>query len=1143
MSRFHRRSTFQDDIPSKANRVLNLILLGLILIGIRVWHLSVVQHDQRLEESRKPQRRVIVEPAKRASIRDRFNIPLAINKMQYQATIIYSQIQQVPSVVWEKDSTGKRVKVFKRKQYIGQLARLLGEELHLDPERLEDLIYAKAAFYANTPFVIKEEISEKEFYRLKMMEKDWLGIHVRQLPKRYYPLGRVGSDIIGYMGAINRNEYEAVLHEMKALQEYLSKKEEGEDPDLPKGVETEAQARKRLQLLQHKAYTIHDYVGKSGIEGRFEEELRGFQGQKSYFSDARGNFLRELPGSRDPLAGHRFLLTISSELQEYAEALLAQNEPIRQIRVTNIGLEKHTTISDRHPWIKGGSIVVMDPNNGEILALASYPRFNPNDFITSSDPLLQSAKQGNIGRWFETETHLADIWNQKQPLEREHWNSKDHLFYDETRYLTWDAYLDFIFPSENEVKIALQSFPQIQHAMRLQKGIDALISLAGQSDLYAILNAIYFDEGHAPHRSTLSPADKTTFENRLKEQSSAVDKIKKSLQPYFGQVVNNYNKVLLVDLCRVAVQADRFKPNLQSLVGDQTISFYHDVSCSLVSLKKVVEKMTKELYHDLVFKEWRKNNEKAFLKQKRDIEKAEKKYPTPYIDYIDKEEEAQFQAFWQQHHYTLLLALLSGKSVENADESLKPFLEHFFGWHHELSQGAHQAIEWRQHYDKLRMSVNKLSPEVAIEYLQTMRSYKELDRPLLGRYRFLRSGANQPLEKHLAAAFYPLYGFGYGRSHAYRQSTVQGSIFKMVVAYESLVQRFQMLGRANPSKSDLNPLNIVDKVYKEGSTRYLGFTHDGKPIPQNYNGGRLPRSQMSNIGPIDLVKALETSSNPYFALLASEHLDDPQDLVDAAYQFSYGQKTGIDLPGELTGKVPSDVHNNKTGLYAFAIGQHSLVVTPLQTTVMLAALANGGNVLKPKIVNQTAGRRQGWEEESIPCLLSFPYQEGLQTVGIDFPLFTSVLRREDKGLVTCIETQVKRRIFMPAIVRTILLEAMHLMAQRTQTQGLPGLKKIYAAHPEAIAAHREMKDQIIGKTSTSEVVERIDLDFDNGINIYTHVWFGGIAFECCDKFDKPELVIVVYLRYGGFGKEAAPLAGQIVKKWREIKQKHAVSQG
>ena len=146
-------------IPEKANRILNLILVAFILIVFRIWHLSIVQYDDKLAESRKPQRRVIVEPAKRGTIRDRFNIPLAINKLHYQATILYSQLKPIPVVAWEKDEQGKKSKN-SRWEYIAKLAQVLARELNLDYDRIEDLIYSKASYYYQIPYVIKEDLSE-----------------------------------------------------------------------------------------------------------------------------------------------------------------------------------------------------------------------------------------------------------------------------------------------------------------------------------------------------------------------------------------------------------------------------------------------------------------------------------------------------------------------------------------------------------------------------------------------------------------------------------------------------------------------------------------------------------------------------------------------------------------------------------------------------------------------------------------------------------------------------------------------------------------------------------------------------------------------------------------------------------------------
>lgn len=224
-----KRVDFQHhDIPTKANRILHFILIAMLLILVRIWHLSIIQYDKKLEDSQKPQRKTVIEPAIRASIRDCFNCPLAINKISYQAAILYAQLRDIPSVVWEKDEAGKRIKIFKRKIYIHQLAQLLSNQLNLDSERVEDLIHAKASYYSQVPFVIKDDLTEQEYYRLKILEKDWPGLHVRHLPKRHYPKGRVAADVIGYMGAINRPEYEKILHEIKALEQFIHDRENQE---------------------------------------------------------------------------------------------------------------------------------------------------------------------------------------------------------------------------------------------------------------------------------------------------------------------------------------------------------------------------------------------------------------------------------------------------------------------------------------------------------------------------------------------------------------------------------------------------------------------------------------------------------------------------------------------------------------------------------------------------------------------------------------------------------------------------------------------------------------------------------------------------------------------------------------------------
>lgn len=1008
------------DLSQKANWVLNLILVGFVLIILRAWHLSVIQHEVREEESKRPQKKVVVEPANRGTIVDRFGIPLAVNKIKYNVALVYSQMRQIPYVRWKINENGVKERIFPRREYIKKLSQELGDLLQMDPHRLEDVIHAKAAFAYSAPYVIKEDISEAEYFRLKMMEKDWVGVQVQRIPKRFYPQGKIAGDVIGYLGAISKEQYDAIFEEISSLRAYIKAIENGEDEEPPKGVSSMEDAQQRLKDLQEKAYTVYDQVGKTGIEGKFEEDLRGFHGKYYYASDAKGNFLRQLEGGREPESGKQIRLSISAELQSYAEILLTQNERIREARTAVKGQNNSKIQVMKQPWIKGGAIVAMDPKTGEILALATYPRFDPNDYITSGKPELTRKKRSQIQRWFETESYIADIWNEKRPLEKEVYLDDKEKFEEHPLKMTWSNYLSIILPEDNPVQKAFAEVQTVRQAVIAQK------------------------RGGYP-----------------------------------GLEHDDYNRLLFLDLCSLVAPVDRLSDKLLHYIGNLTITEYKSVSSAFTVLNGSLKEMIRDLFKETDFLQWRAENETDFLKEKRAWEKEMHKYAKPYLEYLDQKEEELFAEFWEAQRWSIAQLLLTGREGKEKSSLPKHYKSFLKVYREELNAGAHYAMEWYTQFHKLQNILSKISPEQQIPFLQSLRSYLELDKPLLGKYRGLRNGGKQ--EKDLAAAFYPKNGFGYGRSQCYRQAAHQGSIFKLVTAYEAIWQRIQKI---NPkSIKQLNPLVMTDRNYKDGKNTYVGYTKEGKPLARLYKGGMIPRSVSNNLGEMDVLKAIETSSNPYFALLAGDVLDDPEDLAKAARAFCFGAKTGIDLPAEISGRVPTDLKTNRTGLYATAIGQHSMVVTPLQTAVMLSAIANKGKVLKPQI-----------------------------------------LKREN------VDPEIVRSLPMPEMLHKILLEGMRRVVLKTYQTSLLPLSKIYHDYPEAISDYIDLKEELLGKTSTSESIEQIDLDAVQGTNLYNHVWFGGISYQHND----PELVVVVYLRFGGYGKEAAPVAAQVVKKWREM---------
>ncbi len=135
-------------------------------------------------------------------------------------------------------------------------------------------------------------------------------------------------------------------------------------------------------------YNMNDYVGISGCEYAFEQYLRGVDGIKVQKFDADGNLVDEYY-KQTPLAGNDVYLTIDIDLQIAAEDGLAEN--VKYIR--DRGYNKDC---------QSGSLVALDPNTGDVLAIASYPTYDLTTYnqdyadlyADPAQPLYNRALQG-----------------------------------------------------------------------------------------------------------------------------------------------------------------------------------------------------------------------------------------------------------------------------------------------------------------------------------------------------------------------------------------------------------------------------------------------------------------------------------------------------------------------------------------------------------------------------------------------------------------------------------------------------------------------------------------------------------------------------------------------------------------------------
>ncbi|CAM0117826.1 penicillin-binding transpeptidase domain-containing protein [Rhabdochlamydiaceae symbiont of Dictyostelium giganteum] len=1045
------------DLSLKINRILQFFALCLILILARSWHLAVIQHDKHVKISQQPRRRTTLEKPDRATIQDRFGIPLAINKIQYNAAIYYSHIRQIPTLRWKKREDGVRVKVFERSEYITKLSSLLSAELGIPAHKIEDLIHGRASLLPHTPFIIKESLSESEYYRLKALEKDWIGLEAQRSSHRDYPLGKVGGHVIGYLGKIDSQKYLKLAHELRSLEDYLIAKQEGEIQFLPEGFDSLEQVAKRYFELQEKAYSLNDLVGKSGIESYYDTALRGYAGKQIYAIDRHGNVLHELPGSYPATSGKKVTLTLSAELQDYAEKLLAANEG------------PHLDPADpfvSHRWIKGSALIALDPKTGEVMAFASYPRFDPNDFIPSNNSKLKQQKTFHIQEWLESEEYLGEIWDGKRSLRREYFSFVKGKYIEEFTPLSLERYLEAIFSQDTLMKDTLHLIGNLEMALEVQK--------SGTS--HPLLQGI------------------------LKEQ----------------------DKLLILDLCHLLAPHELFSEELISSLGDMSLSHYFSSRQEAMRLLDFIKPRIRELFYDYDFTFWKEAYFKSYLKEMRHQEKQEKRYAKPYTDYLDQIEKKLWLRFWETYRSIFLYTALTGQSPVTAEDypHLTPYLCL-------LKEDIHTLITPKTHF--LKETLEPLSSFLGANYLSTFKSFDELESPLKRRYPKLHSPLHKPLEKHLASAFYPPHGYGFTKAYTHQIAAPPGSVFKLVTGYEALLEQYQ-------KNLPLNPLTITDdwRGNVSSSSFIVGFLEDGTPLKRTYKGGRLPKSSHPGMGRLEIEDALEQSSNVYFSLLAGDVIEDPSSLIASAKLFGMGEKTGIDLPLESPGKIPDDIHHNKTGLYSFAIGQHTLETTPLQTAVMMQTIANQGCVMRPHLVKNLEGMNRVIYHE----LFSPSSQKGFEI------LSTSHITHEKEAFQEKTGSYFLRKVPFPSPVFNTLFTGMQRAVLGKRGSARPAIMRRKYDHPLLIKDYIDIHQDLIAKTGTAQVLYKTSLSSNISPIMEHYVSFGAIAYtpdsEDLPPLEKePELVVVVMMRYRKAGLEGAPMAAQLVKKWREIKAHHA----
>ena len=189
--------------------------------------------------------------------------------------------------------------------------------------------------YSSTKSIeIASNISRQSLEQIKERNAEFSGVEVVETPVRVYPLKTTASHILGRIGRIESSELEG-----------------NED-----------------------IYNQNDIIGKSGIEYVFEKYLKGTDGVKQIDMNVDGTITDEYV-SKEAVSGSDVILTIDSKLQAVTEQALADNIN----KIANHGFSQENNPAD------AGAAVVLNVKTGEVIAMASYPDYNPSAFVNGID--------------------------------------------------------------------------------------------------------------------------------------------------------------------------------------------------------------------------------------------------------------------------------------------------------------------------------------------------------------------------------------------------------------------------------------------------------------------------------------------------------------------------------------------------------------------------------------------------------------------------------------------------------------------------------------------------------------------------------------------------------------------------------------
>lgn len=381
-------------MKEKLNNRYLILSLGFVFFGFiiifRLFNLQIVEGEKYNADSQKRVLKESVIEAPRGKILDRYGVPIAVNRQGFAVRIVKTGIDMSElngmllklANILEKnnvsyvdslskyltfnpitfnDKTAKEIKAWQTNS----------NRLDMKDTDIKDKPAELFKYLRDVKFKINSSYTDEQAYKIMLLRYEILIDNWNFTTGGTVSLAKdVGMDTISEIEE-RHHEFPGVITSVEPVREYVNATDEAHILGYVRAI-----TQNQYDNLKDEGYENDDLIGQAGVEKTAERYLKGRDGKKSIEVDTSGR-LTQQQETVAAIPGSDVILTIDTNLQKVAMESLARNiEFIRNKKEDN-------NFGDAY----AGSAVVMDVNTGEILAMASYPSFDPQLFLAGSEDI------------------------------------------------------------------------------------------------------------------------------------------------------------------------------------------------------------------------------------------------------------------------------------------------------------------------------------------------------------------------------------------------------------------------------------------------------------------------------------------------------------------------------------------------------------------------------------------------------------------------------------------------------------------------------------------------------------------------------------------------------------------------------------